>query len=129
MAELKHRSCPLHVKSMGTKSESPDDPVPFSLVASVFYNVDACCEIVDDGAFDETLPYYLEKGFVTVEHEWDEPIGKPMAARATSEGPKRLRTSSRSTRRCTKALRSLKGCGEKSIRKPRSDITSMSGNT
>lgn len=86
MSELKHRSCPLYVKSMGTKSENPDDPVSFSLVASVFYNVDACCEIVDDGAFDDTIPYYLEKGFVTVEHEWDEPIGKPMAARATSEG-------------------------------------------
>lgn len=86
MAELKHRSCPLHVKSMGTKSENLDDPVPFSMVASVFHNVDAACEIVDDKAFDDTIPYYLEKGFVTVEHEWDEPIGKPMAARATSEG-------------------------------------------
>lgn len=86
MAELKHRSCPLYVKSMGTKSENPDDPVPFSMVASVFHNVDAACEIVDDKAFDDTIPYYLEKGFVTVEHEWDEPIGKPMAARATSEG-------------------------------------------
>lgn len=86
MSELKHRSCPLHVKSMGTKSEDPEAPVPFSLVASVFYNVDACGEIVDDGAFDETLPYYLDKGFVTVEHEWDEPIGKPMAAKAIPEG-------------------------------------------
>lgn len=86
MSELKHRSCPLHVKSMGAKSEDPEAPVAFSLVASVFYNVDACCEIVDDAAFEETIPYYLDKGFVTVEHEWDEPIGKPMAAKAISEG-------------------------------------------
>lgn len=86
MSQLKHRSCPLHVKSMGTKSDDPDAPVQFMMVASVFHNVDHCCEIVDDKAFDDTIPYYLEKGFVTVEHEWEEPIGKPFKAYASGDG-------------------------------------------
>ena len=86
MSQMKYRSCQFHVKSVGTEANDPDAPVPFSGVASVFFNVDHCREIVDDKAFDDTIAYYLEKGFVTREHEWDEPIGKPFKAYSTSEG-------------------------------------------
>lgn len=82
--QLKHRACPFVVKSVG--EENNDAPVPFSGLASVFYNVDAAREIVDDGAFNDTLPHFLAKGFITVEHRWDKPIGKPLKAGPSGEG-------------------------------------------
>lgn len=84
--QLKHRTCPFVVKSVGAEMEDDDAPVPFSGLASVFYNVDAAREIVDDGAFNDTLPHFLAKGFITVEHRWDKPIGKPLKAGPSGEG-------------------------------------------
>lgn len=84
--QLKHRACPFVVKSVGTETENDDAPVPFSGLASVFFNVDAAREIVDDGAFNDTLSHFLGKGFITVEHRWDKPIGKPLKAGPSGEG-------------------------------------------
>jgi HK97 family phage prohead protease len=79
--ELKRKTVPFRL----LKSES-GDVGQFSGVCSVFHNVDACREIIAPGAFADTIPHFLSDGFVTYEHDWDEPIGRPTAAEETAEG-------------------------------------------
>lgn len=55
--------------------------------ASAFYNVDGVNEIVDDAAFNNTLPEFLKSGFVGgINHNWDDPIGQPTKAVPDGKG-------------------------------------------
>ena len=80
-SELKRKTVPFLIKS-----SAGDSTGTFSGICSVFNNVDFAREIIAPGAFAETLPYFLSEGFVTYEHDWDEPIGRPTAAEETGEG-------------------------------------------
>lgn len=56
-------------------------------LGSVFFNIDAYNEIVDNEAFDQDLPDFLNDGFIGgINHLWDEPIGRPTAAKAVKDG-------------------------------------------
>ena len=81
-SELQRKTVPFSLKT----SSAGDTAGTFSGICSVFNNVDYAREIIAPGAFSETLPYFLSEGFVTYEHEWDEPIGRPTNAEETAEG-------------------------------------------
>jgi len=82
--KLKYRSCPFALKSMG--EEEDDKPGIFTGLTSVFCNVDSVREIVAPGAFAGSIEHFLNKGFITHEHHWEKPIGKPKSAVETPEG-------------------------------------------
>jgi HK97 family phage prohead protease len=61
----------------------------FSGYASVFHTVDGSWgpDIIQPGAFADSLGEFLETGFVGgMNHDWDHPIGRPMAAREDAYG-------------------------------------------
>jgi HK97 family phage prohead protease len=61
----------------------------FEGLASAFYCIDDSWwnDIVAPGAFREDLPEFLERGFVGgTNHNWDEPIGRPLHAEERPEG-------------------------------------------
>jgi len=78
--EIQRKTVPFSYKAADGESGQ------FSGICSVFNNVDYCREIIAPGAFTETLPYFLADGFIAYQHEWEEPIGKPVSAKETSEG-------------------------------------------
>lgn len=56
-------------------------------LGSAFYNIDSYGEIVDNEAFNQDLPDFLENGFIGgINHMWDMPIGRPTAAKAVDAG-------------------------------------------
>ena len=68
------------------KSTSSDGSTGSGL-ASVFFNIDAALEIVDDGSFHQDLPEFLENGFVGgLNHDWSNPIGSPTKAASGRDG-------------------------------------------
>lgn len=61
----------------------------FEGLASAFFVIDDSwtCDIVAPGAFKEDLPEFLSRGFVGgTNHNWDEPIGRPVQAEETADG-------------------------------------------
>lgn len=55
--------------------------------ASVFFNIDAAGEIVDDRAFTSSIQQFMKDGFVGgINHNWDEPIGSPTKAQPDGKG-------------------------------------------
>lgn len=79
--DLQFKSVPFEIKAA-----DGDGSVGRGL-GSVFFNVDSYNEIVDDEAFNDDLAEFLENGFVGgINHLWDQPIGKPTAAKAVREG-------------------------------------------
>lgn len=57
---------------------SSSDGSRFEGIASAFFNIDRGNEIVDDGAFNKSLPEFIKSGFLGgVNHNWDLPCGKP----------------------------------------------------
>lgn len=80
--ELQRKTLPFRM----IKADSGGDAGVFSGICSVFHNVDSCREIIAPGAFKDTIAHFLSDGFVTYEHDWDEPIGRPTAAEETPEG-------------------------------------------
>jgi HK97 family phage prohead protease len=63
-----------------------NDGAGFSGYASTFGNVDSDGDIIMPGAFTDTIPEFLESGFVAWQHQWDNPIGKPVEAYEDSKG-------------------------------------------
>lgn len=79
--ELERKSFAFSIKAKS------DDGATFSGLASCFYNVDDWGDIVDKGAFSDTLPQFLTRGFIGgVNHNWSTPIGVPISAKETNEG-------------------------------------------
>lgn len=67
--ELEFKTFPIEVKADETGAS-------FQGMVSVFHNIDSYGEIVDDGAFDQDLPFFLSDGFIGgLNHDWDNPIG------------------------------------------------------
>jgi len=61
---------------------SSADGGTFEGYANAFHNIDSAQEIVVPGAFTDTLPQFLEDGFIGgINHQWDMPIGKPTGAK------------------------------------------------
>lgn len=61
----------------------------FEGLAACFHNVDDSFwpDIIAPGAFAADLPEFLAEGFVSgLNHDWDQPIGRPLAAEETREG-------------------------------------------
>ncbi len=68
------------------KSASGDNST-FAGWANAFFNIDAAQEIVDKGAFTDTLPEFMDSGFIGgLNHNWDCPIGKPTSAQEDDKG-------------------------------------------
>lgn len=56
-------------------------------IANAFRNVDTYGDITAPGAFVTDLPFFLSDGFIGgLNHDWDNPIGKPTAASETPDG-------------------------------------------
>jgi uncharacterized protein len=66
--------------------EASDDGSSFSGYASVFCNVDRTGEVIAPGAFDDSLPRFLEEGVIAWNHDWGLPIGRPVEAREDRRG-------------------------------------------
>jgi HK97 family phage prohead protease len=66
---------------------SSGDGSTFEGYANAFNNIDAVGEIVMPGAFADTLDQFLSVGFIGgLNHNWDCPIGKPLAAEEDVKG-------------------------------------------
>lgn len=58
-------------------------------LGNTFHTVDSYDDIVKPGAFLQDLPDFLSAGFIGgMNHDWDNPIGKPTSAEETTEGLK-----------------------------------------
>lgn len=56
-------------------------------LGAAFHNIDTYGEIISPGAFIQDLPRFLSEGFIGgLNHDWDNPIGKPTAAAETTQG-------------------------------------------
>ncbi len=69
-------------KNLDTKTATTDGVV--EAIVSVFGNVDSYAEIVDKGAFNESLQKKLPKGVWS--HDWQQPIAKTLEAYETEKG-------------------------------------------
>lgn len=56
-------------------------------IGNAFHSIDSVGEIVAPGAFLETIPQFLDVGFIGgLNHNWNEPIGKPTDAEEVKVG-------------------------------------------
>jgi len=69
-------------KNLDTKTATSEGVV--EAIVSVFGNVDSYAEIVDRGAFNESLQKKLPKGVWS--HDWQQPIAKTLEAYETEKG-------------------------------------------
>lgn len=58
----------------------------FSGYGSTFGNVDSYGDIVMPGAFADTIPTFLQQGFIGASHDWDEAVAIPTLAREDARG-------------------------------------------
>lgn len=78
-----YKSFPFELKDV--RAEGSDE-LTFSGYASAFGNIDRGGDVVVAGAFRDTIPDFLQKGFVAWNHDWDWPIGKPVSASEDANG-------------------------------------------
>lgn len=58
----------------------------FSGRASTFGTIDKHADTVEPGAYKDTLPQFLSRGFIGWGHDWDNPIGYVTSAEERSDG-------------------------------------------
>lgn len=58
----------------------------FEGYASVFGTVDSYGDTIDPGAYAETIPQFLSRGFISWGHDWNLPIGIVTSAREDAKG-------------------------------------------
>jgi HK97 family phage prohead protease len=64
-----------------------DDGTVFEGYASCWHTIDTYGSIIAPGAFDDSLSFFLDKGFIGgLNHDWDQPIGKPLEASTDARG-------------------------------------------
>lgn len=83
MQGLEFRSLPFELRA------ASEDGGEFEGMATVWYvpSDGWFAEIMQPGAFADTLPIFLAEGFVGgINHDWDQPIGRPILAEETTEG-------------------------------------------
>jgi len=78
---IEHRNCPFEIRSVGTGEVGS-----FVGLAGVFHTIDSYGTLIDRYAFDKTLDKFAAEGFVTYEHRYSQPIGRPRAVRKTVSG-------------------------------------------
>lgn len=72
---------PFEIKS------TTEDGSTFAGYANCFNNLDAAQEIVAPGAFKDTLADFMVNGFIGgLNHDWSNPVGRPVAAREDDKG-------------------------------------------
>ena len=70
------------------KMDDADDKT-FHGYATAYYRVDDSSyrDVIAPGAFDGSLKMFLEEGFIGgLNHDWEEPIGRPVAVEADTHG-------------------------------------------
>lgn len=75
--------------TLRSKPGSEDDRGSICGLASAFFTIDDSWwnDIIAPGCFRQDLPAFLRSGFVGgLNHNWDQPIGKPTRAEETAEG-------------------------------------------
>jgi HK97 family phage prohead protease len=68
------------------KADDDDGNGSFEGRASTFGEIDSYGDVVDSGAYAETIPEFLERGFVGWGHDWTDPIGYFVDAKERSDG-------------------------------------------
>ncbi len=66
--------------------DSGDGAGEFAGRASTFGTIDSYGDTVDAGAYKDTIPDFLKRGFIGWGHNWDEPIGYVTGAEERSDG-------------------------------------------
>ncbi len=79
---LSYKNLPFEMK---TAVERGDEGV-FEGYGAVFHNVDLCGDIIAPGAFAKGLSQFLKTGILAWQHEWEEPIGRPLEVREDATG-------------------------------------------
>lgn len=54
--------------------------------ASAYGKVDSYGDTIEYGAYRETIPRFLQRGFIGWGHDWRDPVGMPIAAEERSDG-------------------------------------------
>jgi HK97 family phage prohead protease len=68
-------------------ADAPNGFGEFSGLANAYNNIDTYGDIVAFGAFGESLSLFLKEGFIGgINHDWDDPIGRPVEAIEQKEG-------------------------------------------
>jgi HK97 family phage prohead protease len=81
---MKHefKSLPFEIKA-----DASGEGRRISGLAAGFNNLDATGDIIAPGAFKDDLASFLSEGFIGgLNHNWDDPIGKPESAEETAKG-------------------------------------------
>lgn len=79
-AIIEYKRVPFEIKQADESGE-------FTGVAGAFLNVDSGGDIIMPGAFRKDLATFLASGFVGgLNHDWDDPIGRPVAVTEGSDG-------------------------------------------
>jgi HK97 family phage prohead protease len=86
--DLKATSSAMEFKDFAFTLETADDMAPdtFKGYGSIVGNVDTGGDVVMPGAFANTLDFFLTKGKICWQHDWNEPIGKPTDAKEDGRG-------------------------------------------
>jgi uncharacterized protein len=78
--EMDFKIIPVEIKAEGDGSTGRG-------IGNAFHTLDSVNEIVAPGAFIETIPQFLSVGFIGgLNHNWNEPIGKPTDAEEVKIG-------------------------------------------
>lgn len=81
MSEIQHK-----IISFEFKATEGDGSV-FKGYGNAFHNIDSAGEIVVPGAFTDSMAAFLSDGFIGgLNHNWDDPIGKPTKAYEDATG-------------------------------------------
>lgn len=78
-----YKSFPFEIKEI---TDSENEVGEFSGYAAVFGNIDSYGDIILPGAFAKHLDWFLSNGAVCWQHDWNNPIGKPLEAFEDSTG-------------------------------------------
>jgi len=81
MPQIEHKIVSFDVKSSSATGQKWDGH------ANAFFTIDSAQEIVAPGAFTDTIAQFLDQGFIGgLNHNWDDPIGRPVAAKEDTVG-------------------------------------------
>lgn len=82
--EIRRMTIPFEIKEV--KEEGGEFAGTFEGYAAGINNIDRVGDMILPGAFAEDLPRFLREGVVCWQHDWMNPIGKPLEAKEDSYG-------------------------------------------
>lgn len=83
--KLEYKTIGFRVRRKDAKSTDLQEG-EFEGYGAAFGNVDACGDIIEKGAFAAGLADFLANGTICWQHDWSEPIGKPLDAKEDDQG-------------------------------------------